>query len=117
MKSTGLAESPLFLKPIVKKGKKADLSRHQKAMVSRNHDTTIAAIRKAISEVGKKASTYRLSSSEKKALVKIIYEFRIMKNIRITENEIVRIAIQYLIHEYQEKKSGSLLLRIKKPLF
>lgn len=108
MKSSGLADSPLFTKRKIKEIKQPC---HQVTTTSRNQETMISAINLSILEVGKEATTYRLSKSEKKALIEIIYRYRI-RNIRITENEITRIAINNLIEDYKKNKKQSILAMI-----
>jgi hypothetical protein len=108
MKVSGLADSPLFVKP---KGEKEKQPSNHTTSVSCNNDTMVASISNAVREVGREASTYRFTSNEKKALAEIIYTFR-MKNIRISENEIARIAVHYLINDYKEKINNSILSRV-----
>lgn len=108
MKSTGLADSPLFVKP---KEKKKNQPRPQYITVSNNQDTLISFISKSIREIGKEASTYRLTLEEKKTLIEIIYKFKI-KNISISENMIVRIALYILLNDHKMKGEKSLLTRV-----
>ena len=119
MKTSGLADSPLFfisrnendlIKKNIEKKKRITPIDHA-TLKPRNHDTMIANIHKAIQEIGKEASTYRFTSNEKKSLAEIIYKFRNM-NIRITENEIVRIASNYLIYEHKLNRKKSVLTKI-----
>lgn len=119
MKSSGLADSPLFSKPkyendSIKKNteekERIQPSNHS-TMKSRYHDTMIASISKVTREIGKEASTYRLTNKEKTALVEIIYHFR-MRNVRLTENEIARIAINFIIDDFKYQKKDSILARV-----
>ena len=119
MKTSGLADSPLFLKrnddndPIernIDEKKSIEPSNHA-TLISRHHDTMIASISKATREVGKEASTYRLTDKEKTVLVEIIYHFR-MRNVRLTENEIARIAINFIIDDFKYQKKDSILARV-----
>ena len=75
MKTTGLADSPLFVKPFYKK-KEKQLS-YQNTTVLRYDETMISKISEAIKEFGKEAATYRFTVNEKMALAKIIYHLRI----------------------------------------
>jgi len=110
MKSSGLADSPLFK---TKQINPTMPSRNQEINLPRNHATTIAKVYQAVTEVGREASTYRLSLAEKKDLLHITYSLR-MHGMAISENEIVRIAINALIMEYQKEKKKSILGRILK---
>jgi hypothetical protein len=84
--------------------------------VSRNHDTTIPpypsatveSIRKAVKEFGKEAATHRFTSTEKRALANIIHSLN-MQGIRTTENTIARIAINFIIDEFNKRGKDSLL--------
>ena len=119
MKVSGLADSPLFLKrtddndPIERNidEKKSIQPSNHATLKSSHHDTMIDNIHKVIQEVGKEASTYRLTQNEKTALVEIIYHFR-MRNVRLTENEIARIAINFIIDDFKYQKKDSILARV-----
>ena len=116
MKKTGLADSPLFQNSgsIKKSGdsseKKEPPSKHD-SKPSCNHDAMIADIAKAIREIGKEVCTYRLTEKEKTALVEIIYHYR-MKKYRLSENEIARIAINFIIQDFNSNKKDCILSRI-----
>ena len=119
MKVSGLADSPLFLKrnddndPIERNidEKKSIQPSNHATLKSSHHDTMIASISKVTREIGKEASTYRLTNKEKTALVEIIYHFR-MRNVRLTENEIARIAINFIIDDFKYQKKDSILARV-----
>lgn len=68
----------------------------------------VSAIHESILEIGKEAATYRLTLNEKKKIAEIVYSLK-MKNIRITENEIMRIALNALLYDYEKDKSKSIL--------
>ena len=52
-----------------------------------------------------------MTQNEKKQLFEIIYDYRI-SGTRLTANEITRIAINYLVYDYKEKKKKSILSRV-----
>jgi len=106
----GLADSPLFKNP---KRKTNKVEKYQYTMAACNHDTMVGFILKSIKEIGREASTYRFSKKEKLALLGIIYKLR-MHNISISENEIIRIGILYLIYDFNKRNNTSLLMRIKR---
>ena len=121
MKTSGLADSPLFRTEISNKGNEDfSIKRHAEknhaivtprnhdCMTPRYHDSMIATITKSIRETGKEVCTYRLTQKEKTALVEIIYHFR-MRNSRLSENEIARIAINFLIEDFRGDKKDSML--------
>ena len=105
MNNSGLADSPLFVKPKIKESKQPS---HQVTTVSYTHDTVISAITESILQVGKEAATYRLTLNEKRKLAEIIYTLK-MKNMRVTENEIIRIALNFLLCDYLMNKTNSIL--------
>ena len=91
-------------------------SSNHDTVIPRHHDTTdssfedidLEAIRKALKSYGKEAATHRFTLPEKKALAEIIYRFKI-QGIRTNENEITRIAVNYLVKDYKEHKEDSIL--------
>jgi len=74
-------------------------------------DDIMPTVAKAMREVGKEGCTYRLTQREKTALIEIIYHFR-MRNCRLSENEIARIAINFLIEDFKTRKNDCLIRRI-----
>jgi hypothetical protein len=78
------------------------------AMVSRYHGTMIENIRRCVKEFGKEAATHRFTLAEKRAISSIIHSLE-MQGVRTTENEIARIAINYVINEYNQKGKDSIL--------
>jgi hypothetical protein len=108
MKTSGLADSPLFVKPKIKESKQPSL---QVTTVSHTHDTVISSITESILMVGKEAATYRLTLNEKRKLAEIIYTLK-MKNLRVTENEIIRIALNFILCDYSLNKTNSILKRV-----
>lgn len=103
MKTSGLADSPLF-----KKSKARKQPHYHATAVASDQDTMVAAIQTSLIEIGKEAATYRLTLNEKKKIAEIVYSLK-MKNIRITENEIMRIALNALLYDYEKDKSKSIL--------
>lgn len=78
-------------------------------VIPRHHDTNmIEAVRKALKIFGKEAATHRFTLEEKQAIAELVFAFR-KKNIRTSENEIARIAINWLILDYKNNKENSIL--------
>jgi len=119
MTHSGLADSPLFYKtnelPVSNNDggqeNKPVHDNHQDTMPPCNHDTSIEFVRKAVKIIGKEAATYRLTKKEKQALLEIIYTYR-SQGTKISENEIARIAINYLIIDYQSSPGKSILQEV-----
>lgn len=74
-----------------------------------NHDTTaIEYIRKAVKDFGKEAATHRFTLAEKQDLAELVYLFKKLE-VRTSENEITRIAINWLIRNHQLNADQSVL--------
>jgi hypothetical protein len=79
------------------------IPRHHDTVVSLNHDTTtpqddyniFELVRKSVKQIGKEAATHRFTLEEKNELADIEYTYK-RQGIRTSENEITRIAINYL---------------------
>ena len=92
--------------------------------VPRNHDTAtdttvsdplrddaLEIVRRAVRTLGKEAATYRFTQDEKRALSGIVYAYK-ERGIKTSENEITRIALNYLIDEYRRNSTSSILARV-----
>jgi hypothetical protein len=84
------------------------IPRNHDTMVSRYHDTIIELVRKAVKELGKEAATHRFTEQEKKSLADIIYTYK-NQGLRTSENEIARIAVNFIIEDYQQNGKESVL--------
>ena len=81
-------------------------------VIPRHHDTNmVEAVRKALKIFGKEAATHRFTPEEKQAIAELVFAFR-KKNIRTSENEIARIAINWLILDYRNNKENSILSEV-----
>lgn len=103
--------------------------RHHDTMQPRNHDTVIPryhdtkepqddileTVRRAVKELGKEAATHRFTLSEKKALADLIYTYK-QEGVKTSENEITRIAINYLIQDFRTNGETSVLAKLLKKL-
>jgi len=78
-------------------------------VIPRHHDSTvIEEVRKALRMFGKEAATHRFTLEEKQTLAEIIFSFR-QKNLRTSENQITRIAINWLMLDYKKTQENSIL--------
>lgn len=97
--------------------------RHHDSMPLRLHDSIkvldddapTEAIRKAVRPFGKEVTSVRLTTEEKDSLSDLVYSFK-KKKIRTSENEIVRIAINYLLQDYSQNKSNGILESVLREL-
>jgi len=141
MNKSGLADSPFFTPPKVKnepltsspikflteRAEKKPPKNSNDTMKPRNHDTvvssnqdtmtpmlsddTIEIVRKALKKFGKEAATYRFTPEEKKKLSDIIYHYKGL-GIRTSENEIARIAINFIFEDHKLNGKHSILKRV-----
>ena len=84
-------------------------------MTSRHHDAIIEFIRKSVKVVGKEPSTHRLTPEEKKAITDIIYAYK-GNGIKTSENEIARIAINFVVNDYRANGENSILHKVLRAL-
>ena len=76
---------------------------------------TVEAIRKAVKLVGKEAATHRFTPEEKQAIADIIYTYR-RQGCDTSENELARIAINWLVWDHQAHGEASILAYVLKAL-
>ncbi len=74
-------------------------------------DEMYQAVRRAVKQIGKEPATQRLTAQEKQALMDIEYTYR-RQGIKTSGNEIIRIAINFLIEEYRKNGEASILAKI-----
>ena len=89
--------------------------RHHETTVSRYHETIIETVRKAVKDFGKEAATYRFTLEEKKALADIIYAYK-SQGTQTSENEITRIAVNFIVNDYRDNGKNSILDRVLRAL-
>lgn len=138
MKKSGLADSPFFLstpaknedptppsptlpveKEQVVKNKKTKkpsnhdtvVPRHHDTTVSRIHDAMIELVRKAVKEFGKEAATHRFTQLEKTEIGNLIFTYK-NQGIKTSENEITRIAVNFIFEDHKENGENSVLHKI-----
>ena len=80
-------------------------------MIPRHRDTIFETTRRAVKQLGKEAATHRFTIEEKKALRAIEHAY-LDKNIRTSENELTRIAINYMLEDYRINEEKSIFARI-----
>ena len=83
--------------------------------VSRYHATSIETVRKAVKVIGKEAATHRFTLSEKQAINDLVYAYK-RQGIRTSENEIARIAINFILIDHSECGENSVIDRVMKAL-
>src|SRR5258706_11399231 len=84
------------------------LSRYHAIKQASYHDSTIELIRKAVRFIGKDAFFGRFTPEEKAMLSDAAYTYK-RSGVKTSENEIVRIAVNFIVNDYQENGENSLL--------
>jgi hypothetical protein len=79
--------------------------------LSRSTDELIETIRKAVKVPGKEVLFVRLTKEEKGQLVDIVYTYK-RQGKKTSENEINRIAVNYMLEDYQAHGQNSILARV-----
>ena len=77
-------------------------------VIPRNRDSELETVRKALKSFGKEAATHRFTSIEKQQIADLIYNYR-KKGIKTSENELTRIAVNYIINDQKENLENSIL--------
>ena len=91
------------------------VSSNHDTMIPSNHDTTVETVRKAVKELGKEAATHRFTVEEKRAVLDIIYSYK-NSGIKTSENEVARIAINYILEDYRQNGKNSILDQVLRAL-
>ena len=128
-----IIDSPTQSKPPVEKvqtekikktkDEKSEQPSNHDTTVSRYHDTTtshihgvvVELVRKAVKEFGKEAATHRFTEAEKREIADLIYTYK-NRGIKTSENEIARIAVNFVMEDYKENGENSVLYKILKAL-
>ena len=80
------------------------------------HASMIAIIRKTVRQLGQEVSCVRLTPEEKQQLADIVYTYK-RQGVRTTENEINRIAINFLLEDYRTSGQASILARVLEAVY
>jgi len=97
-------------------------SRNHDVMTSLHHDAispdsedVVSKLRSLVKQIGKEPTTCRLTTEEKNLLKDVEYEFS-KRGIATSGNEILRIAINFIIGDYKENGEQSILDKVLKAL-
>lgn len=75
------------------------------------NEAIIETIRRAVKDVGKDSATYRFTPEEKKALLELSFSYK-MQGYKTSENELSRIAINFLLEDHRQNGRNSVLQRV-----
>jgi hypothetical protein len=110
-------------KVVEKKLKVSKQPGNQELMQASNHasmnagmqETIIELIRKAVKDVGKESATYRFTPEEKKALLELTFTYKV-QGFKTSENELTRIAINFLLEDHKQNGRNSILEKVLQAL-
>ena len=91
--------------------KHANVSASKQASVIVEESAIIEAIRKVVKAPGKEVSFVRLSPDEKGELADIVYTYK-RQGKKTSENEINRIALNYILQDYKANGENSILAKV-----
>jgi len=74
-------------------------------------DSLVEAIRRVVKSYGKEVSYVRLSKEEKAELDDLLYQFK-RHGLKTSENEINRVALNFMLADHRANGSGSVLARV-----
>lgn len=74
----------------------------------------LAGWREIISETETHNSALRLSAKERDAVEDLVRDLRRKKRIKTSMNELVRLGLLVLLHDFAERKEQSIVYRVKK---
>jgi hypothetical protein len=95
--------------PAPKKASRQDSKRA--STLTSNHEDVIENIRKTVKSLGNKVSYTRLTTEEKGRIADIVYTYK-RQGVKTSENEINRIAINYLIEDFHAHGEDSVLAKV-----
>lgn len=85
--------------------------RTQDDMADDRIEGNLDEIRKAVKQLGKELSTHRFTPEEKAVLSDIVYTYA-RQGVRTSENEITRIGVNWLLVDYRQNGTNSVLARL-----
>jgi hypothetical protein len=76
-----------------------------------NHTSIIETIRKTVKSLGKEVSFTRVTPEEKGRVVDIVYTYK-RQGVKTSENEINRIAVNFLVEDFSKNGKESVLAQV-----
>jgi hypothetical protein len=81
------------------------------SVLADNHTSMIETIRKTVKSLGTKVSFTRVTPEEKARVADIIYTYK-RQGVKTSENEITRIAMNFLIEDFHKNGKESVLSQV-----
>jgi hypothetical protein len=100
-------------KEVTKKAIKKDSK--PASTLARNQDSMIETIRKTVKSLGTKVSFTRVTPEEKARVEDIVYTYK-RQGVKTSENEINRIAMNFLIEDFAKNGKESVLTQVVEAL-
>jgi hypothetical protein len=96
-----------------KESTKKDIKKesYHASTLARKQDSMIETIRKTVKSLGTKVSFTRVTPEEKARLADIIYTYK-RQGVKTSENEINRIAMNFLIEDFHKNGKESVLAQV-----
>ena len=85
--------------------------RKRASMLASNQEDMIETLRKTVKSLGDKVSYTRLTPEEKARIADIVYTYK-RQGVKTSENEINRIAINFLVEDYHAHGEDSVLAKV-----
>jgi hypothetical protein len=89
----------------------SEIASEQASTLASTPEETIQAIRKTVKAPGREVSFVRLTSDEKAELGELVYTFK-RRGKKTSENEINRIAVNFILQDHRENGERSVLARV-----
>src|SRR6266700_3522142 len=84
-------------------------------MIPKKEDEVLETVRKAVKQLGREPATQRLTIEEKQALRDIEYTYS-SQSIQTSSNEIIRIALNFILTDYRRNGENSVLAKVLRNL-
>lgn len=98
-------------KPTEERTKETKQETNHAIKLASYNDSFVETIRKMVKDLGKEVSFVRLTLEEKNKLTDIVYTYK-RRGVKTSENEINRIAINFLLEDYKAHGQESLLSKV-----
>lgn len=105
-------EQPSTQEEILTNKQVSNQASQQESLQPSNEVTVAAKILAALAINPIKPNTFRYSLEELDFVRDIVYEAEVKHQIKLDKNDVVRIALEWLMNDYQEKGEASLLVSI-----
>jgi hypothetical protein len=96
--------------PVKASAKTSVAARTQAPELARYPASKVAAIRRVVRVLGKEVAFVRVTPAEKRQLGEVVYAYK-RQGIKTSENELLRIGLAFLLADYADNETESVLAR------